>query len=296
MFFYIFCNIRNSFLSFLHLIIHPIHEWSWFYKQSQYFFIVSNDELLRPCLFLRIDIRSSRSVTRSFLVPNELRGSFETNFLVREYRVELLISFSRKFRQVVPIARVSQYQFSILERTKRGRHPTLSSLLKRSFPKLIMVIVVGSFELVCADIKSPRSLLFLSNWTPGFLTFITSLPRIYWSRGRYVRRRPCNEIHHWSRFCCFAIVSKNTVELKVLILNKHNKRFHSSREKIPFVKLSSSWFLVSMYLIWIFGSGLIGSNNQSSATLWVLETCLIVGLLPFIKILITVSLSSNTYN
>ena len=40
----------------------------------------------------------------------------------------------------------------------------------------------------------------------------------------------------------------------------------------------------------------IDSNNQSRATLWVLETCLIVGLLPFMIILITASLSSNTYN
>ena len=45
-----------------------------------------------------------------------------------------------------------------------------------------------------------------------------------------------------------------------------------------------------------FGSKLIRSNNQSSATLSVLETCLIVGLLPFMIILITGSLSSNTYN
>ena len=35
---------------------------------------------------------------------------------------------------------------------------------------------------------------------------------------------------------------------------------------------------------------------QTRATLWVLETCLIVGLLPFKIILITASLSSNTYN
>ena len=51
-----------------------------------------------------------------------------------------------------------------------------------------------------------------------------------------------------------------------------------------------------MYLIWILVSKLIRSNNQSSATLWVLETCLIVGLLPSMIILITASLSSNTYN
>ena len=55
-------------------------------------------------------------------------------------------------------------------------------------------------------------------------------------------------------------------------------------------------FLVSMYLIWFLGSKLILSNNQSRATLWVLETCLIVGLLPFMIILITASLSSKMYN
>ena len=65
---------------------------------------------------------------------------------------------------------------------------------------------------------------------------------------------------------------------------------------LPLVSMSASWFLVSMYLTWIFGSNLILSNNQSRATLWVLETCLIVGLLPFMIILITASLSSNTYN
>ena len=60
--------------------------------------------------------------------------------------------------------------------------------------------------------------------------------------------------------------------------------------------MSASWFLVSIYLIWILESRLIRSNNQSRATLWVLATCLIVGFLPFIMILITASLSSNTYN
>ena len=38
----------------------------------------------------------------------------------------------------------------------------------------------------------------------------------------------------------------------------------------------------------------INPNNQSRATLWVLETCLIVGRLPLMIILITASLSSNT--
>ena len=71
------------------------------------------------------------------------------------------------------------------------------------------------------------------------------------------------------------------------MLIKFNKWFHSSRVKFPLVKISASWFLVSMYLIWI---------SESRATLWVLETCLIVGLLPLMIILITPSLSSNTDN
>ena len=80
------------------------------------------------------------------------------------------------------------------------------------------------------------------------------------------------------------------------MLNKHKRWFHSSRVKFPLVKMSASLFLVSMYLIWIWESRLIRSNNQSTATLWVLETCLVVGLLPFMILLITASLSSNTYN
>ena len=37
--------------------------------------------------------------------------------------------------------------------------------------------------------------------------------------------------------------------------------------EISLVKMSASWFLVSMYLIWILESRLIRSNNQSRATL-----------------------------
>ena len=66
--------------------------------------------------------------------------------------------------------------------------------------------------------------------------------------------------------------------------------------KFLLVKMSANWFLVSMYLIWILESRLIRSNCQSRAILWVLETCLSVGLLPFMIILIIVLLSSNTLN
>ena len=76
-----------------------------------------------------------------------------------------------------------------------------------------------------------------------------------------------------------------------------------TQKMIPFITWNFPWsvclrvgFLESMYLIWILESKLIRSNNRSRATLWVLEKCLIVGLLPFMIILITASLSSKTYN
>ena len=85
-------------------------------------------------------------------------------------------------------------------------------------------------------------------------------------------------------------------ELRTLILNRRRRLFHSSRVTLPFVSMSARWFLDSTTVIWIFGPRLILSNNLSSATLWVLETCLIVGLFPLMIILITASMSSNTYN
>ena len=60
--------------------------------------------------------------------------------------------------------------------------------------------------------------------------------------------------------------------------------------------MSASWFLELTYLIWTSGSTLILSNNHSHvslSTVWVLDTCLIVGLCPSIIILITASLSSK---
>ena len=44
-------------------------------------------------------------------------------------QVEILVSLPKKSRRVAPIARISQDPFSTLEKTKHGRHPTLSSLL-----------------------------------------------------------------------------------------------------------------------------------------------------------------------
>ena len=81
--------------------------------------------------------------------------------------------------------------------------------------------------------------------------------------------------------------------MKWLVLHKWRRLFHSSRVKLPFVNISASRCLMSTCLIWIFGSGLVLSSNQSCATLWVRDTCLIVGLLSLMTIFITASLSSK---
>ena len=117
---------------------------------------------------------------------------------------------------------------------------------------------------------------------------------------------PTLKVASWPLFdmaLCFPIGSQRNL-LKWLqdniekfkMLSKWRRWFHSSRVKLPLVSMSASWFLGSTYLIWIFGSKVILSNNQSSTTQWVLDMCLIVGLPPLITILITASLSSKMYN
>ena len=133
MFFFIFCNICNVFCLF----------------RTSSFTRFTND----------IDSTDNSNSASSFPMtncwghafswesisgrPDLPRGitSFTTDCAVPSWRfsswenqVEFLVSLNKKFHRVAPIARTSQYQFSTLEKTKLGRHPTLSSLLKRSFP------------------------------------------------------------------------------------------------------------------------------------------------------------------
>ena len=92
------------------------------------------------------------------------------------------------------------------------------------------------------------------------------------------------------------ITSRRLMELKWLMLYKHKRWSHSSRVKCSLCQYVGELVFGVNVLIWIYGSKLILSNNQSRATLWVLEICLIAGLLPFMIILITASLSSKMYN
>ena len=68
MFFFVFCSIhRRPCLSFPHLIIHPVQEWSRFHWQFWFCFIVSNDKLLWPCSSLRDHNGSHLSITHRFV-------------------------------------------------------------------------------------------------------------------------------------------------------------------------------------------------------------------------------------
>ena len=84
---------------------------------------------------------------------------------------------------------------------------------------------------------------------------------------------------------------------------KYSTRIPSAHQQkmIPFItcEIALCQYVCELVLgvnVLDLGSKLILSNNQPRATPWVLETCLIVGLLPFMTIWITASLSSKIYN
>ena len=99
-----------------------------------------------------------------------------------------------------------------------------------------------------------------------WLSYLGFLGSFWCSRGKHIRilfAASREQIHHRLRFAVtlsslasscglFDITSEQLVELKWLMLDKHKRWFHSSRVKFPLVGMSASWFLVTMYLIWIF--------------------------------------------
>ena len=134
-------------------------------------------------------------------------GSVKKNFLVRETKSTFSHhsprNFSRSPRSLVWL----NISFPLLRRPSAVAIPLWVACWREAFHKLLMVKVVGSFQLVYAYIKSPRSFLFLNDWFPWILTSVMSLPRAYWSRGWQIRGSPCNKIHHSSRCCCDSFFS-----------------------------------------------------------------------------------------
>ena len=134
----------------------------------------------------------------------------------------------------------------------------------------------------------------------------------FWCSGCKHVRIPCaasrDQIHHRLRFWCdsfFTCIFLRSFRHYFKTIGRTEMAdVEQTQKMIPLITCENSLgqyvcelvLGVNVIIIWILGSTLILSNNQSRATLWVLETCLIVGLLPFMIILITASLSSNTYN
>ena len=124
---------------------------------------------------------------------------------------------------------------------------------------------------------------------------IDSRSNFYWPRFHHHRLFSCpsflGSLRHGVRFLIEKTWQQENIE-KFMMLNKRRRWFHSSRVKKSLsLTCLRVGFWYQPYLIWICGSKWILSNNQSSATLWVQGTCLIVGLVSSEIILITASLS-----
>ena len=114
-------------------------------------------------------------------------------------------------------------------------------------------------------------------------------------RRRIVRKTFLGSFrHHNTLLSVWKKWLRENVE-RFMMSSRCKKLFHSSRVKLPLVHKSVIWFLMSTCLIWILGSKMIPLNNQSNATRRVPDTCLMVGLLPFMIILITASLTSKMF-
>ena len=100
---------------------------------------------------------------------------------------------------------------------------------------------------------------------------------------------------------CFPIGSERKLLLAARVREIHD--VEQAKKMIPFVtRKSLSLFALHVCKL-VVGGNIIDlapmltlSNNPSSATPWVLVTCLTVGLRPLIVILMTASLSSKVYN
>ena len=214
-----------------------------------------------------------------FLLPKWRACVHERNVI--ETRVLLF-----EGQRVSPFYHPSIHQISTPETTNFCHRPILSSLLSAYFQRiggggLARDLCHGRQRVApfyhLSQLSHSKDSDFHSFSTPGFLMQkMTELREPLQSNSSlaltllwlFINNFLCSFWHHFRTNC----------RTEMADVNKHKRWFHSSRVKFPLVSMSASSFLMSMYLICTFGSKLIRSNNQSRATLWVLETCLIFGL------------------
>ena len=145
----------------------------------------------------------------------------------------------------------------------------------------------------------------------SLLTFMSGFPLTFWcSRGKNIRSPYAasrDQIHHRLWFCCdsfFTCIFSCSFRHHFRTIGRTEMvNVEQTQKMIPFITCQISLgqhvyeLVVDVNVFDLdFELQMTRSNNQSRATLWVLETCLIVGLLPFMIILITASLSSKIYN
>ena len=191
--------------------------------------------------------------------------------------------------------------YSTLEKTKLYQRPILKSLLSARFQR---IGGGGGTRDLChgkqrvspfyhtSQLAHSEDFDFHNFSSPGFLMQkMTELKEPLQSNSSLVFTLLWLFLHLILLAFFFDITSEQSVETELANVQQRQKM-------IPFITCEASLgrYVCELVFVWIFGSKLIRSNNQSRATLWVLETCLIVGLLPLKIILITASLSSNTYN
>ena len=144
-----------------------------------------------------------------------------------------------------------------------------------------------------------------NNLQEKILISITSLHWAYWSRGWYVRRHPCNKAHHWSRFCCDSFFS--WILLKYF---RHCFRVNCGTkmadieqvQMIPFVwnffwleYLRAGFWCRCIWFGFLGPSWFDRTTNQAQLC-GSLKNVSLWDFFPLMIILITASLSSNTYN
>ena len=119
----------------------------------------------------------------------------------------LRLVFSPRGHNGLPRSIIHQFvSFPLLRRPSLVIIPLWVACCERAFSKLFVTIVRRGFW-VAAHNGLLRSILSFSFRTPGILISIGSLSRAFWRLGWYVRGRPCNKAHHWSRFRCDSLFS-----------------------------------------------------------------------------------------
>ena len=197
--------------------------------------------------------------------------------------------------QVSPFLLPTFHQICTREKTTVRQYSTLSNLMSKR-PKQVSLLFDAAHS-TSSEVLPDFQIWFSPGLSDAVEASTFGSLALYRETKFIIGFDFAGTLSSLASFCVlFDITSYQLVELIWLMFNKHKSLFHSSRVKFPFVSMSASWFLVSMYLIWISGPKPTQPNNQSRATLWVLETCLIVRPLRFMIILITASLSSNTNN